>query len=212
MGILKLAAIFGMVAIATAELGTSNMHDWAYQWYEDEEFSFKYVPSNSTQDVELYVVWESPNHGNLTTATVKADDPLFEVKDTYNVVNGELRFKKITSGVHGVYICWVTLNNDHSAIVNRTIFGLNIREKRYRSMSDKYSSNIIVAVVATAVFIVPLITICVTYRFSYENRKGIKPKRKYMQNGDGYDMTVANTVAASEKGAYENPEVQASHL
>jgi len=209
MAFLKCAVMFVMVAMVTAELGTSTHDVWAYQWYEDESFKFTYVHPESNDTSALYVEWASPNHGIITQSA--SNDALFEVMDSGNIVNGEITIKKVTSEVSGVYVCTVMLYNDRTVTVNRTIFGLNVHEQRYRSMSTKYNRNIALAFIVTAVFLVPLLTICLTYKFSYENRHPSSSHkngvRSNMYSVDDYQMKgdVTDAVKSADgNGAYVN--------
>lgn len=218
MGVLGVAVILCLVATASAELGVSGEHGWAYQWYEGEEFSFRYIhPGRNASDPDLIVIWETPGGSNLTSTSLGADDPNFAVRDIEGIKDGELNFKRISEDLHGVYICHV-YEYDSRVLVNRTIFGLNIREPRYRDMIDKYRRNIIVAFVSTAVFLVPLLAIILTYQFSYERVHGDKSKnggtRAYLYGANDFQMSKTEPRDFTEpvkspegKGAYENVDL-----
>jgi hypothetical protein len=150
------------------------------------------------------VEWDTPTKMSLPT---EYSDEDYKVETVDNIENVELLVKKIREENHGVYTCKVyDKNRDLTA---KVVYGLNIHSKKYRDMTDKYRSNIIVAFVATAVFIVPVATILLLWNFRYEARMETSGKRgrMYVENGkkEPPTYTIAATVMSPEgEGAYDN--------
>ena len=201
-----------LVALTDAEEGVSNDHDWAYQWYSGESFRIRCHISGLNASATDYVTWETPAHKDLSTNYNGTDYELFNYN---NVEDLEILIKNINSNVHGVYIC--KLYNSGEVLRGHTIYGLNIHEEKYHDMMDKYKKQINVALIATAVFIVPVITCCLVWQFQYvtpememrarRRKLGQKPYSvsSEMQTTNG---TFTDAVAAPEwKGAYDNKEV-----
>jgi hypothetical protein len=151
------------------------------------------------------VVWDTPTEMSLPTGT---DDDNYKVETVDGIADVELLVKKIREENHGVYTCRVYEKKTRD-MTAKVVYGLNIHSKKYRDMTDKYRSNIIVAFVATAVFIVPVATILLLWNFRYEARMETSGKRggMYVQNGKKElptDSIAATVMSPEGKGAYEN--------
>lgn len=202
-------------ALASSMEGSSNSEEWAYQWYTDESFRFVCHIANVNISQTDHVIWETPDKRTLQSPHNDTDYQLLTSSNTG--VNGlELVVKNVHQSVHGVYIC--TVKNQKDAVVGRTIYGLNIHEPKYHDMMDKYRHQIYVALVATAVFIVPLFTTCFVWHFQYVTPE-MEARRLRRARGDPYHANnemqqvatngkLAQSVMSSEGNwVYENPEV-----
>ncbi|XP_060579436.1 uncharacterized protein LOC132736343 [Ruditapes philippinarum] len=209
---IRTIVLVALVASVISEEGVSNNDDWAYQWYSGESFRFRCHISGLNVTEPGYVTWETADHKVLSKHHNDTEYELFK----YNMVDGfELLIKNVNPNVHGVYICKVFTSGGE--IRGHTIYGLNIHEVKYHVMMDKYKSQINVALIATAVFLVPILTTCLVWHFQYvtpemeararRRKMGQKPYSisNEMQTTNGH---LADTVASPEwNGAYENKEV-----
>lgn len=183
--------------------------DWSYQWYENEPFMLYCNTSELDVSDSDYILWEKPSLEDPAKHLFLQrdhDDDNYKIYPFSGVEGFQLHIKKITAETSGVYVCRV---HDKTTGVARgqTILGINIRDKKYEELFDKYRSHFIVAIIATAVFVVPLATMCITYHFRYERTHHMGAR--YAQNGremKPYPDGLADTVQAGEKGAYENPD------
>ena len=205
-----------LLALGLAErVGRSNTNDdeWSYLWYPDEPFLLYCNSSTLNVTDTEYIKWMTPGKKILDSGF---NDTQYATVEWYGVPGYELRIKKITAETSGVYTCRV---HDSSTNVLRahTIFGINIREHKYDDMFDKYRHHLIVAVVATVVFLVPFLTVCIVYNYRYTTpedraRRQEKKSRSYEYNGHQHEMQkyppdgLAEVRSQDEKGAYENPE------
>ncbi|XP_045203698.1 uncharacterized protein LOC123556787 [Mercenaria mercenaria] len=200
------------VGFAASMEGLSNTEDWAYQWYSDESFRFQCYISGLNVSQTDYVTWQTPDQKTLPKSH---NDTVYGLISKDNVADFELLIKKINPNVHGVYICKV--HDDQGVVRGHTIYGLNIHEAKYHEILDKYKRQINVAIIATAVFLVPVITICLVWHFQYVTPE-MEAKRRQRKTGKPYSVSndmqmatngqLADSMASPEwKGAYENPEV-----
>ncbi|XP_060579438.1 uncharacterized protein LOC132736344 [Ruditapes philippinarum] len=205
---LRVVLSFCLLSIVTAEMVGYNDDNewWAFQWYMGEPFRFKCQLSVLNLTSNNRVVWDTPTKMSLPT---EYSDEDYKVETVDNIANVELLVKKIREENHGVYTCKVYENKNTRDMTAKVVYGLNIHSKKYRDMTDKYRSNIIVAFVATAVFIVPVATILLLWNFRYEARMETSGKRgrMYVENGkkEPPTYTIAATVMSPEgEGAYDN--------
>lgn len=190
--------------------GKLNLDDeWSYLWYEDEPFMLYCNSSTLNVHGGDYIKWEKPSKegGNTLKFDRNHNDTSYQTNNFAGVDGFQLHIKKVTSETSGVFVCHVHDGNTHISR-GHAIVGINIRERKYEELFDKYRGHFIVAIVATVVFVVPLATICIVYQFRYERRMGID-KKSVHTNGRDYEMKpdgLAYSVQAPEgKGAYENP-------
>lgn len=173
--------------------------EWSYIWYENEPFILYCNSSKLAVKDSDYIRWEKPSKdGDTVILKRDHDDGNYKINQYFGVEGFQLEIKKITSGTKGVYVCRVH-DNDTGVSRGHTILGINIREQQYDDLFDKYRHHFVVAVIATAVFLVPFATVCITYHFRYERRHGTR--EKYSPN----EMTRYPNGLAEDKGAYENP-------
>lgn len=202
------AALFGL---ARAEVGFSDMnadvYDWGYDWYRGESFSFYCNNSAMAVTTDHYVTWMTPSSKILR---LDHDDEDFKV-DTYAGISGfQLTLKNVQPQLHGVYVCQV-YDGISRVKQGQIIFGMNVHTEKYRDLTEKYRSNIIVAFIATAVFVVPFATVCFVYHFQYrtqEEKDNLQKKRlthKQFGRSEGAEFDVYK-VKPSDDGAYENPD------
>lgn len=195
--------------------GVSDNEDgWAYQWYTGEPFRIQCHASGLNVNDTYYAIWDTPTRKALPRYYT---DDEYQVNAFNSIDDAELVVKDIQSAVHGVYTCKVY---DYASMTMqfRAIYGLNIREAKYHNLIDKYTHNITVALIATAVFIVPLATVCLVWRFRYETEAD-RASRKSRRSGKPYhaaheikhtafDEGLTDSVVSPEgKGAYENPNL-----
>ncbi|XP_045203696.2 uncharacterized protein LOC123556786 [Mercenaria mercenaria] len=207
-----IALLLCTMSIATAAMEGVNYREdwWAYQWYTGEPFLFKCQNSGLNITANNYVKWDTPTAKALSSTYNEAD---YEVKTTDNIRGVEILVKKVDAEFHGVYTCIVYDNKGDED--SRVIYGLNIHDVKYRDMMDKYRHSIIVAVVATAVFIVPFATTCFVWHFWYEEvskrKLGKSGKTSYVVDSEMKEPPtdgIAATVMSSEgEGAYDNPNL-----
>ena len=171
----SLTALATFVAMVSCETGYNSDQDngnWAYQWYIGEPFEMVCNTSSLNVQPMEWIVWETPND-ELLNGTVDTDH--YKVEDRNNVNNFVLTIKRVQPTFHGVYKCHVF--DSSMATRDKTIFGLNIREAKHRDNSDRYNYNIKVAFIATAVFLAPVLTICLVQHFRYQTEED-KMRRK----------------------------------
>jgi len=192
-----------VLAVALAETGRSSNveEDWAYQWFLDEAFLLTCNSSKLNVQSGEYITWMTPQK---TYITVGQNDSIYELRNGSGVMGLELLIKQVNLDVGGVYTCYV--HNDTMRRAKR-ILGINVHEAKYRKMFEKYRSNFIVAVIATAVFVVPLATSCFVYQFQYSDpeTKARKARRRagHQYTANGGDMPMKSHEPGT--GGQENP-------
>lgn len=201
------------VAMATAEVGYSDNKHWAYQWYAKEPFSFRFENADPTNNTQI-VVWETPRHEILAD---NMNSSLYVISDYNGILNGELFIKEVTPETRGVYVCYLHHVNDagHNETVKRSIFGINISIPKYRSKLERYRGNIIVAAVASAIFLVVGSVVVLTHTCSYEKRmedhqralrgKQLRGPKHLSHNGDSFHSHNGIGIEIATQ-AYDNPE------
>lgn len=91
-----------------------------------------------------------------------------------------------------------------------TIRGINLHQPLAKSASERYEYNIIVAVVASVVFLVPLLGACAIYKFRYKSPedKSKKYNVRHREYPNNVSMESPNEVKVppsnSEQYVYEN--------
>ena len=184
--------------------------EWSFLWYEDEPFMLYCNSSTLNVQGSDYIMWEKPSKDGEDTLRFERNhnDTHYQTNHFAGVDGFQLHIKKVTSETSGVFVCRVHDGTSHVS-KGHALVGINIREKKYEELFDKYRRQFIVAIIATAVFVVPLATICIVYQFRYERRMGLDKKTSF-SNGREYEMKadgLAYTVQAPEdNGAYENPQ------
>lgn len=194
-----------LTTFSASEEGVSDTDEWAYQWYHDEPFRFRCHIAGLNISHTDHVVWETPDTNILNSPYNGTDFQLF-TED--NISGLELLVKRVHPSVHGVYIC--SVKDENEAVKGRTIYGLNIHDVKYHDMMDKYKHQIYVALVTTAVFLVPLLTTCFVWHFQYvtpemeDRRQRRKGRQPYSVNNRM--QMASNGRAESAKGnwTYDN--------
>ena len=209
--------LLGVFAAASARF------EWAILMMESEtamlncEDGFPEHELNSSLANTYVLSWKLPN-GNMLSGN--HNDAMFELKSGQNGIAGYvLEIKKFKYEYSGAYICMVedTMYNQSMYILR----GINMHDRKYASLAEKYEHNIIVAVVASVVFLVPFLGACLVYKYrwqSEEDKAARKAKKLGNKEAASYDNGVmkefppnsaAESVKASEGGgAYENPAVE----
>lgn len=152
-----------------------------------------------------YVKWYTPSGSQIMSP-----DNNYKLENVGNYNDMKLTVYKVNKTNNGIYKC--TLLTSNLAIT--LIRGANVRGPKYTRFLDEYEYNVIVAVVATVVFLVPLLGSCGVWKFRYredEDEKANMFNMTHEDNGTGPVMTeipaktVASTVESPEgNGAYEN--------
>jgi hypothetical protein len=137
-------------------------------------------------------------------------DFLFE--DLGNFQRMRLTIYKVNASNSGIYKCKLTLPGSAPPVM--LIRGINIHGPKYVAFLDEYEDNVIVAVVATVVFLVPLLGGCGVWKFRFRDEEEEKENMFNMRHEDfdnGRVMmeipskTVAASVESPEgRGAYDN--------
>ncbi|KAH3836174.1 hypothetical protein DPMN_109544 [Dreissena polymorpha] len=180
---LVLLFLMPLLSLVAGDVGFTTEDEWAYQWYENEPFTIRCAASMPLFD-NLTVTWAAPGEeGLLTTASVSQ---YYEVRSSSNVSGSEIYVKSVTPSVHGIYVCHV--HTEDGEFYNKSIFALNYRDVKYHSMGTKYRRNVIVAVISSVVFLVPLFTLCLLHEYSWEKRH---PEYKAMSRGKSQEMKLA---------------------
>lgn len=197
-----------LVSMATAMEGRSDKDDWAYQWYTGEPFRFQCQTSGLNFTGNNYVVWDTPTRKMLPTGH---DDEHYKLYTADGIRDVELLIKNVQAEYHGVYTCH--MYSDTAKAVGKVIYAINVHDVKHHDMIDKYRHNIIVAVIATAVFICPFATVCMVWQFRYEERDRRKHKgsngKPYvvdheLKAGPPADGIAESVMSPEGKGAYEN--------
>lgn len=147
------------------------------------------------------VQWEKPNG-----VTIGASDSDFLLEKEGGYTNMVLKIHRVNSTNSGIYKCMI--NGTGKTLVR----GINVRGPVYTKFLDQYEYNIIVAVVATVVFLVPLLGSCGVYKFRYIEDEEEKQNMFNMRHGEidnGQAMMEKKTIAAEVEakeggGAYDN--------
>lgn len=180
---LLLLCLVPLLSLVAGDVGYTTEDDWAYQWYENEPFTIRCAASMPLFD-NLTVAWAAPGEEGLLTTTSVSQH--YEVRNSGNVSGSEIFVKSVAPAVHGVYVCHV--NTADGEFYNKSIFLLNYRDVKYHSLGTKYRSNVIVAVISSVVFLVPLFTLCALHEYRWEKRH---PEYKTMSAGKSPEMKLA---------------------
>lgn len=150
------------------------------------------------------VQWYTPSGSKISS------DKNYKLEDVENYTNMKLTVYKVNKTNNGIYKC--TLQTTNLAIT--LIRGANVRGPKYTRFLDEYEYNVIVAVVATVVFLVPLLGSCGVWKFRYREDEDGKANMFNMTHEDNGTVpvmteiptkTVASTVESPEgNGAYDN--------
>lgn len=151
------------------------------------------------------VKWYTPSGSEIMNS-----DNNYKLQNVDNYTDMKLTVNKVNKTNSGIYRC--TLQS--SGLTVTLIRGANVRGPKYTKFLDEYEYNVIVAVVATVVFLVPLLGSCGVWKFRYredEDEKTNMFNMTHEDNGTGPVMTeipaktVASTMESPEgNGAYEN--------
>ncbi|KAL3878627.1 hypothetical protein ACJMK2_030961 [Sinanodonta woodiana] len=197
-----------------------NTYTWAYSTYLDVEFSFSCNDSRILLTDDEKVEWITPQHKTLGP---RYNDSDYLVRDSIRTNGQELVIKRVSNVHSGIYVCMVYNNN---ILRKRAIRGLNIYKPLYHNLGEMYIDNIIIAVITCVVFLVPLISMCVIYKFRYMSKEDKKRKRemkrKYHEmisqhygqthtNDPHYEDLSENVKAKDVNGlgGYDNPVITA---
>ncbi|KAK3100566.1 hypothetical protein FSP39_021872 [Pinctada imbricata] len=152
------------------------------------------------------------------------DDNMFAVKEGDNGIQGfVLEIKSFDYHYDGAYICMVE-DDDRNATMS-ILRGINMYDRKYASMSEKYERNIIIAFVATAVFLFLVLGTGLVYKYRWQSeedkaaekakRLGMtSPRANYYVNDGAEELTTKTAAdkvkAVNGEGGYENPNMESS--
>lgn len=191
-----------MVGMVICELPS----EWAYEVLRDGTITLYCNDSSINIDTNEYGQWTIPSGVELKK---QHNDSLLTVQQENGIEGFSLLLKKVESSLDGVYICKVkSVSTD--VIRMATIRGINLHQPLAKSASERYEYNIIVAVVASVVFLVPLLGACAIYKFRYKSPedKSKKYNVRHREYPNNVSMESPNEVKVppsdSEQYVYEN--------
>ncbi|KAK3606353.1 hypothetical protein CHS0354_041989 [Potamilus streckersoni] len=183
-------------------------YTWAYSTYLDVEFSFSCNDTRIILTDGDEVVWKTPQQRELRPGHNDSD---YLVVDLHDIPGHDLMIKNVSHDLHGTYVCMVYNNG---TLRKKAIRGLNLYEPLHRNLMERFTKNIIVGVISSLVFSVPVVTLCMVLKFRYmtnEEKERIKMKKSKVR-----EMASLGYVDPSEKvkvkdfegkGCYDNPVV-----
>ncbi|XP_052281753.1 uncharacterized protein LOC127879117 [Dreissena polymorpha] len=189
--------VLGAVVIASDELTRTTDGEWAYELYDGQKFT---IDCRSALNISALtsptIVWK--RYANDQMVDIQSSDAAFTMIDFTLLIN------EIKPELYGVYMCEVRNSGDDSK--DKGVFGINLHRARYHTLGEKYRRNLIVAVVAAVVFLVPLVGSCLVHYFRWETRHMKSEKSRYY---GGYKMSkngLGSSVQSPDGiGAYDNP-------
>lgn len=147
------------------------------------------------------VKWYTPSGSEIMSSNKN-----YKLEDVDNYLNMKLTVNKVNNTNSGIYKC--TLQNSNVRIT--LIRGANVRGPKYTRFLDEYEYNVIVAVVATVVFLVPFLGSCGVWKFRYrgdEDEKANMFNMTHEDNGAGpvmYEIPTKTVESPEGNGAYDN--------
>lgn len=201
--------LVGLTACVKGELYSELFH-WAQVVEENKMVTLMCDEPRlgiNTTDETGSVKWYKPS-GSL----IRTFDNNYKLEKVGGFYNMKLTVYRVNSTNHGIYRCELTKTDSNTIFLIR---GANVRGPKYTRFLDEYEYNVIVAVVATVVFLVPLLSACGVWKFRYREEEKEKANVFDMasreDNGSGPVMTeipgktIASKAEAPEgNGAYEN--------
>lgn len=135
------------------------------------------------------------------------NDTYFRVQNWNGIQGYKLRVNKVTESNQGVYLCVIYTGNTPRIEVVRLI---NYSGPKYLNGIDRYEKHILIAFVATAVFVGILLILCLTYRFRYRSPEEKMFAHQFIEESDESTARKSRTIADSVRapgsgGAYDNP-------
>lgn len=211
---MKVALIFPLLFAAVSGAGISKdalqEEDWSFQTHLDESIEFHCNDSLIKLNTSAVVQWVLPDR-TILSSSHKGNK--YAVGDEMNITGNTLMIYDVTEGDKGLYLCCV--QNEEPWCKQHTLRGLNIAGHKVKNLFDKYEHNLIVAVITALVFFVPLIAICLIYKYRYMSDEDKMKKRTMRKVKYDYDdevkarPTSADMVASNEgNGSYYNPGVE----
>ncbi|KAL5011756.1 hypothetical protein ScPMuIL_010307 [Solemya velum] len=176
--------------------------DWSFQTKIGETITFHCNDSLIKLEEQATVEWVLPNEIILSSAH---KDDKYVVGNEKNITGNTLMIYDVEESDSGLYLCCIEGGTPWCK--QHTIRGLNMAGHKIKNPFDKYENNLIVAVVAALVLFVPLVAICLIYKYRYlsEDEKIRRKTIKASSKGVKYhsDEDVKKTAPAD--GYYDNP-------
>lgn len=182
--------------------------DWGFQSYLDEDYTFTCNHSSIPLQPNNNVLWELPSGG-----LVERNSDKYVLTDDGSVVHLHLTIKNVKETDSGVYLCHIFENWVNRR--GRLLRGLNIGGHLYRDPFDEYRSNLMVAGIATAALLVPLMACCFIYKFRYQTtedraakyaqRENAFKHQREFERSNGPEKELSDSGGVNNV-AYENEE------
>ncbi|KAK7097365.1 uncharacterized protein [Littorina saxatilis] len=155
--------LLGVVGAQNLPDNILNEPDWGFQSYLDADFE---IPCNNSDLVVVtnnFIVWELPNGHMLDAGTDK-----YVLKNYNNVAQMHLQVKNVQESDAGVYLCHVYNDFTKTQKRGKLLRGLNLGGHKFREPFEEYRYNLMVGGLAALALFVPLVTICLVYKFRYQ--------------------------------------------
>lgn len=203
MKLLSLLSVGIFLSSASAEQYPEIFH-WAESVEENSAVTLYCNEPNlniNTTGTTGSVKWYTPSGSEIMSSNKN-----YKLEDVDNYLNMKLTVNKVNNTNNGIYKC--TLQNSNVRIT--LIRGANVRGPKYTRFLDEYEYNVIVAVVATVVFLVPFLGSCGVWKFRYredEDEKANMFNMTHEDNGAGpvmYEIPTKTVESPEGNGAYDN--------
>ena len=168
-----------MIPLVQGEIDFRTEPTWGFQFLTGGNGQLECNDTNAMLEVGDTVTWMPPSKKMPIVGASGLNNEKYELIDKNSVKGIVLKIKQITSADHGIYICSVKRKNVDYL---RVLRALNLYEPAYNDMLDKYRNNIMVGGIAAAVFFVPLLGICLIYRFRYKSEEDKNRKRMWRED------------------------------
>ncbi|XP_025086464.1 uncharacterized protein LOC112559428 isoform X2 [Pomacea canaliculata] len=208
------------VLLLVTGLAAAQEPQWGFQSYLDEDFTVVCNDSSLILEPYNFVVWETPVGDLIEINTLDK----YVVSNVGKVINMHLTIKNVQEADKGVYLCHVYTDAQKIQKRGRMLRGLNIGGPMYREPFDEYRDHLMVGGICALILLVPLMTLCLLYKFRYQSKEVLAAKREarlmamarhhQLQNGLSDQGTEFSTM--SEGGeinhVYTNYDEKSTHL
>lgn len=206
-----LVCLVSVVSFASVKATYAEDYHWASVVEENAPASLKCTEPKLDLNMTYAgsVQWFKP-----TGMEILRTDEDFLLEDLDRYLRMTLTIHKVNASNSGIYKCKLMVSGSLNFIT--LIRGINIHGPKHVKFLDEYESNVIVAVVATLVFLVPFLGGCGVWKFRFREDEEEKQKHnmfnmRHEEHDNGRVMTevpektiAANVESPEGRGAYDN--------
>lgn len=188
-----------ILVVATFLRFVSPMEDaWAFKVYAGERLDLDCNETRVMLAADDTISWETAD-GRVLSAPY--NDSSYELMGQGQI----LSIKHVDLSKHGLYTCVVF---DASKVAKAHVLrGVNLSGPLFKDLRDQYRDNIIVAVIASVVFVVPMTGMCAIQKFRYKKKDTMKEEdHAYIIPAYSERKTAPELVVS----AYDNPAADLS--